>query len=216
MALKKCKECGTQISTTAVACPSCGAKQRKKTHPITWIVGAMLAFIIYSFISNNSADRATSAPAEPASTQDAKPAAEARWMTSEYKDAMSDDSVTVYSLRSKNTAQFEFPYNVPGGSHLTIAVRKGKNTFDAFLKVDKGQILCGYSDCGFLVRVNEGKPVTMTGLPSSTNDADMVFVKDAKGFEKIVKAGGSIRIGLKFYKAGQQTFDFDLDGYPAK
>lgn len=29
MALKPCRECGTQVSTTAKACPSCGAKVRR-------------------------------------------------------------------------------------------------------------------------------------------------------------------------------------------
>ncbi|MNY52446.1 hypothetical protein D3C86_1881150 [compost metagenome] len=99
---------------------------------------------------------------------------------------------------------------------MSLYIRKGKKTFDAFLKVDKGQVLCHYSDCNFVMRVNGGKPQKWTGLRSSTGNSDLMFIRDAKAFEGIVKTGGTIRTGLDFYKAGQQTFDFDLTGYPGK
>lgn len=52
MALIKCKECGAQISTTAKACPKCGASPPRQTSGCAWIallfVGIpMIAGIIY-------------------------------------------------------------------------------------------------------------------------------------------------------------------------
>lgn len=38
MALKKCKECGHQVSTKASTCPSCGAKQTKQAGPVGTIL----------------------------------------------------------------------------------------------------------------------------------------------------------------------------------
>jgi hypothetical protein len=43
MALIKCKECGHQMSTTAKACPQCGATAPKKTGTFTKIVGGLFA-----------------------------------------------------------------------------------------------------------------------------------------------------------------------------
>lgn len=37
MAVKKCKECGEKVSTTAKKCPHCGAKPPKKSSPLLWI-----------------------------------------------------------------------------------------------------------------------------------------------------------------------------------
>ncbi|MEO7953027.1 MAG: zinc-ribbon domain-containing protein [Polaromonas sp.] len=47
MTLMKCKECGTQVSDTAKACPGCGAKIKQKTSKLTWaVIGT--AFIVYA------------------------------------------------------------------------------------------------------------------------------------------------------------------------
>lgn len=48
MAMTKCKECGTQISTKAESCPHCGAK-RKKTSLLTWLF--LIFFVIPVLIS---------------------------------------------------------------------------------------------------------------------------------------------------------------------
>ena len=45
MALKKCRECGNEISTKAAACPNCGApgkKQKKPTSLLTWVVVVLI------------------------------------------------------------------------------------------------------------------------------------------------------------------------------
>jgi hypothetical protein len=42
MALKKCKECGQQISDAAKACPQCGAPQKKNVGCILWIIAMVV------------------------------------------------------------------------------------------------------------------------------------------------------------------------------
>ena len=42
MAVGKCKECGGLLSSTAKACPHCGAQAQKKTSVVTWIFLAIL------------------------------------------------------------------------------------------------------------------------------------------------------------------------------
>ena len=46
MALKKCKECGNEVSTKAASCPKCGAILRKKIGCLGYIGVAFLIFIL--------------------------------------------------------------------------------------------------------------------------------------------------------------------------
>lgn len=61
MALIKCKECGSQISTNAIACPSCGAKLPRKTSKFTWfIVGLLLISIAKMMFGGEKTTEASS------------------------------------------------------------------------------------------------------------------------------------------------------------
>ena len=53
MALKKCSECGEQISTKAAACPKCGAASKKKTSLFTWLVVALIGFAVLGSVTGN-------------------------------------------------------------------------------------------------------------------------------------------------------------------
>ncbi|WP_232014205.1 hypothetical protein [Pseudomonas aeruginosa] len=46
---------------------------------------------------------------------------------------------------------------VAGGSFLSLTFRKKGKDLDAFIKITKGQMQCGYRDCGFVLRVGDGK-----------------------------------------------------------
>lgn len=70
MAMTKCKECGTDISTKAEACPKCGAK-RKKTSPIGCLLGIIVLIIIIagSISAPNSATNSSGTASSSASQQ---------------------------------------------------------------------------------------------------------------------------------------------------
>lgn len=53
MALKKCKECGGQVSTSAKVCPSCGAKAPRKTSIFAWMVLLTFLVIIWESFNND-------------------------------------------------------------------------------------------------------------------------------------------------------------------
>jgi RNA polymerase subunit RPABC4/transcription elongation factor Spt4 len=50
MALKKCKECGAEISTKANACPFCGAPIKSRTK--IGFVGALILIIAIGFVGS--------------------------------------------------------------------------------------------------------------------------------------------------------------------
>lgn len=68
MALKKCSECGNDVSTKAEKCPHCGASQKSAQYGCgTLIIVVIVGFILYSvFVPDRSGpsrtDRASSAP----------------------------------------------------------------------------------------------------------------------------------------------------------
>ena len=81
MALKKCKECGNEVSTKAASCPKCGAVIMKKTGCLGYIGAAFLIFIVLGVIGSlmndgTRTDRRNSSPAG-GTTAKPKPKAEA-------------------------------------------------------------------------------------------------------------------------------------------
>lgn len=60
MALRKCKECGREISTRAKECPGCGAPQPKGTSVLAVLGFLLIAGIVYAIVtsseSNNSSN----------------------------------------------------------------------------------------------------------------------------------------------------------------
>ncbi|MCY1357699.1 hypothetical protein D9M69_442020 [compost metagenome] len=75
-------------------------------------------------------------------------------------------------------------------------------------------MLCSSVNCNFNLRVGDGEVQTWTGLPTTTHDRDMMFVRDAKQLETIIKSGKPFRVGIEFYQAGERVFEFDPAGYP--
>lgn len=59
MALRKCKDCGKEISKRADSCPHCGAPIRK-TSLFTWIVTIIIGLVIIGAITEDSTTLTTS------------------------------------------------------------------------------------------------------------------------------------------------------------
>lgn len=217
MAVSSCKDCGGQVSGTAKVCPHCGAKVKKKVGVLGWLfalaVVGPFAYSVGTDMGKAPPPVQVQAPALAVADLGAKPES-AAWAIHEYTEAMTDKKAKVLQIRSKNVEHFEFPYSTPAGSGLTLSFRRIGTSLDAFFVIDKGQMLCHRSSCRFSLRVGDGKVQQWTGLPSSTHEKDMMFVRDAAQLEAIAKKGGSIRVGIDFYKAGTRAFEFDLTGYP--
>ncbi len=66
MALVKCKECGSEVSTEAKACPKCGAKVPKKVGLLGWIAVLFVGVFVYQCTSQSSKTSVAEKPAEVA------------------------------------------------------------------------------------------------------------------------------------------------------
>lgn len=211
MALGKCKECGAQVSSNAKACPSCGAKVKKKAGLLAWlfviVIVLPIAWQYGSGLNETHGGAGTSTAATtPAPT----------WERIESADPMTDALTVVYRNTSKNAAMFERPYAKPGGSKLTINIRKRGANLDAYLAIEKGQMLCSSIECDFNLRIGTSEVQRWQGSQSSTRDSDIMFIANPREFEAAVRRGEPVRIGIKFFRQGEHVFEFDTAGYPAE
>lgn len=220
MALVKCKECGNQVSTKAEVCPGCGAKVRRKSRWILWFLLPAFVWVIVSSVTRMQDHKEVSVN-NPKSSQAKEPEAieppvqpVTRWESTEYSDPMTDETVKVLSLKSTNSALFDFPYKVEGGSYLRLVIRKRASGYDALFVVDRGQIQCHYRDCSIEVRVDGGKVQRWPGSKSTTNESNLIFINSDKKLITILGKAKSIRVGIQFYRSGLRSFDFDLTDYP--
>lgn len=67
MAMTKCRECSKDISTTATACPHCGAKPKPKTSGCAWLAAIFIAVpVVLSMFASNQRSNEIAASAEVA------------------------------------------------------------------------------------------------------------------------------------------------------
>lgn len=213
MALTKCKECGGQVSTKAKNCPACGAKVQKKVGVLGWIF-VLVVVLPIAWQFGKGIDKGSEEVTKSAQT--AAPAAPAKpvWESTESIDKMTDKKVKFTSIQSLNSINFDFPYQKPGGSKLSITFRRNGQDLDAILIVEKGQLQCSRLSCTFDLRAGDGPVTKWNGVQSTTRESNIMFVSNAKKFEEEIKNGGRFRLGLEFFKSGVQVFEFDTSGYP--
>ncbi len=217
MALIKCKECGGQVAKSAKSCPSCGAKLPKKVGVLGWAFALIVVLpIAWSIGSGTSTTSPIDQPRNPSSsTQDQQPAGHVTgWKDKSYTDSMTEEQVKMVSIRSINTTAFEFPYNQRGGSGLELYLRRKSGRLEAFMIIDKGQMVCGVTNCQFQLKIADQAPQSWTGNRAASGMTDTMFIRDAGQIESIIKSGQPLRIGIDFYRSGIRTFDFETDGYP--
>jgi hypothetical protein len=229
VAVRECKDCGGKVSKSAKACPHCGAKQPKGVGIIGWLFVIFIVLpIAWNFGSaldgkslspettikqDKSGSPSAPTPAKPSQPKQSEPGPKTGWEYYSYTDDMTGKKINIATLRSENSVGFEFPYNKAGGSALTLNFRKRDGKLDAYFQIEKGQMMCGYSGCNFLLKIGEGAVQKWTGLRSSTGESDIMFVRDASQLAGIIKRGIPIKIGIDFYRSGSRTFLFNPDNY---
>lgn len=129
MALVKCADCGTQVSTSAKACPNCGAPRKKPTSAVTWFVGGLFAFVVAGMVFKKDPP-----PSPPVSTK--VPPAGTPTASKEPSQADLQIQAGIAAARAikaatKNPASFQLESFLiyPGGA--TCIEYRGTNSFNA-------------------------------------------------------------------------------------
>lgn len=136
--MTKCNECGKDMSTTAAACPACGAKPKKKTSMLTWIAAGMAAIIVVSCIGSNMNSgeqrevkqrQVAAIEAAKSPQQKASEAAAAAYKDAELQFAISATRMTKASMKNPSSFEFVDASLVDKGA-LCLKYR-GTNSFNA-------------------------------------------------------------------------------------
>ncbi len=140
MALTKCKECGSDVSTKADACPKCGAKRPRRTSLLAWL-GALilvpscgLGLVGMYRGSEQAAAQAASAAAVEAAKSPAQRAAESAQKAKDEADFQRAASA-LRSLKAglKNPASFEVAKVIATATGALCIDYRGTNSFNAVI-----------------------------------------------------------------------------------
>jgi hypothetical protein len=212
VALVKCKECGGEVSTSASACPKCGAEV---THARKYGVGKLIAIaFLLAVIAAALQDVFNPTPTGDAAAAVAKPAAPgAQWSYRHEADSMSKGLSSTASVSSTNAAQFKFPYSGAQRGILTIRThpRYGKNVM---FQIERGQIQCrSYQDCAVLVRFDDAQAEHFSGRGPDDGSTTLVFILNyARFLDKMAKAK-TVRISAPVYQEGSPIFEFNVAAF---
>lgn len=108
--MTNCRSCGAEIAKSAVTCPRCGSRNKRK-HVLLWVVLGVLALIIIGAASSGGSEPA---PAAASSTSAAAPKSESKapvkktfgvGESAELKDIV----VTLVSVEESSGSQFNQP-----------------------------------------------------------------------------------------------------------
>lgn len=240
MALTKCKECGHQISKTAIQCPNCGAKI-KRTSLFTKLVAGFFAFIFLAAIfGGGGSDYDKTDEAKKAATEQTRIAAlspeqgtaekerlakEALakqeehlrsmgllWNYEESSDKMGRGTIKQANISSLNEIEFDFPYREP--QRATLQLRKHpKYGNDVILSIERGQFLCSsYDGCSLNVRFGQGKPQVFSAVEPEDNSTTTLFLSNYDRFVKNLRKANKIYIEAQFYQEGNRVFEFETAG----
>lgn len=225
MALIKCKECGTEVSSKADACPKCGARIAAKPMGCGTLIGvlflgAIIVSVFSSIFSSGSGTGTSSPPTSPTSTSIVQsvstPASNphgSQWFYSDSADAMGKGAIHNAQVISSNTVDFSFPYT--GTQHATLSLRThpryGK---DIIFSIEKGQILCNsYEDCNVLVRFDDQPPTNYSAVGPADNSTTSIFIHNYDRFIGKVLKAKKVRISVNIYQQGAPVFEFDVSGF---
>jgi hypothetical protein len=224
MALIRCGECGAQVSTRAKACPSCGAKAKKKMSATGRVVlGVFLVVIALPIIASrfggSSSTPPTNAASDSGGTPFATPAEVAsmqaaddgpRWSYDEGADQMRGTRWKTATVDALGKLDFAFPYN--GGSTASIELRQMGKRQDVLLMVSKGQFMCHVDGCSIAVKFDDGPVTQYSAAESDDGSNDHIFIEGTAGFTAKLKKATSVTIEAEFFQEGNRQMTFPVQG----
>lgn len=136
-----------------------------------------------------------------------------QWIYRADEDEMTGGTNYHAMVISTNTVNFDSPYQ--GEQHGRLALRSDpKYGKDVMFSIERGQLLCrSYEDCQVLIRFDEGKPETFSGIGPADNSTETVFIRNYGRFVGKMRKSKIVRISTNIYQEGSPVFEFDVSGF---
>lgn len=241
MAMKPCRECKTEISTSAKQCPKCGAPVKTGLGFLGWTAVVIVVLAVVGALGNArkgaespTTDSPTTVatapstgtfyvpPADPEweATKNlgaAEPvAAPSPWSYEEQASAMDNAKTKIACTSSTNQVSLDFPYKNTGAS---LCIRKSpKSGLDAFVALDgEGQILCRtYEGCSVRVRFDTRPARAFPAVDAADHSTNIVFIKSVPKLITELKKSSKAVVELEFYQNGVQSLEFNTEQFEWK
>jgi hypothetical protein len=114
-------------------------------------------------------------------------------------------------VNSLNQFEFDFPYKRPQRATLQLR-RHPKYGRDVILQIERGQFLCGVSDCNVEVRFGAKKPTTFSAAEPADHDTTALFIRNHDSFVANARKADKVFIEAQFFREGNRVFEFDVSG----
>lgn len=225
MALIKCKECGVDVSTSAKACPKCGAKPPRKTSVLTWIMIALFVGVVYGMVkaslspaSTSSASRASgSVPATAEAPQaQAAPPTPPQWENTTSVDKMT--GAKEFYATSPITRASE-PMSPPYGdvrAWLGVGCNQKREWafvgFSTAPNLTDTQTKSGYSEIS--TRLKWDDSVQSVQLTQEWGSKFLGFDESHQAISRMTSAKTAL-LELAWYGQNHPDFNFPMDGATA-
>lgn len=226
MALKKCKDCGNEISKKAAACPNCGAKQKKGTSIVTWLIAVVIiGFVVTRMNEVNTRDAGspqessttssstvseTSARQQPERTERPAPS----WRVSSSVDEMSGD--VSYFASSPRAMSNDWSGRLYRDTESWVAVgcKSGSSPWVYFGFTNTPNITgdntkSGYSESTSRVKWDE--ELGSMKLTQSHGSSFMHAVDDSSALGRL-ESSSKVMLELSWYRQRAIKFEYTLNG----
>ena len=136
-----------------------------------------------------------------------------QWIYRSDENKMTGGTTYHAMVFSSNTVNFDSPYD--GAQHGRLALRSdSKYGKDVMFLIERGQLLCrSYEDCPVLIRFDDGKPETFSGVGPADNSTETVFIRNYERFVGKMRKSKIVRIFTNVYQEGAPVFEFDVSGF---
>jgi len=208
---------------------------------LLWFAGVIAVFVfIGKMVHENSASALVSAaptkpvekskpgddlirqalnkPAPAAATNASAPVAAAaekhatEWNYDTSNDPMNGGVIRTAEIDSANTFNLSFPY--AGSQHARLILRSHpRHGRDVILQIQRGQMLCGISDCSIPVRFDEEKATAFTAVNSADHDSTVLFLRNYDRFAQRLAKAKIVRIEPTLYQHGGIPMEFHVAGF---
>jgi hypothetical protein len=131
----------------------------------------------------------------------------AGWNYHNQNDETSGKPIKTAHSSSDTVHQLGFPYH--GGTRGGLTLRQHPRWGTSiYFSTSNGQIMCSSYSCSVVIRIDDGRPFTVTGTEPADNSSDTVFLPTSI-IQKLKTAKRAV-VSVTMFHEGERAFTFDV------
>jgi hypothetical protein len=135
------------------------------------------------------------------------------WSHSGLTDEMTGKSYAFSTVQSRNTVNFDFPYQGEQRATLSIRTKHPRHGNDVILTIERGQFLAGVDSVKVLARFDEGASVTFWANGPADHGTTALFISNYAKFVGLMRKANVVRLQTPIYQQGAPVFEFQVERF---